>query len=46
MAGDHPTLLRALGLVVDLRVADLTGCARRNWLSARSSSPATAAPAG
>lgn len=34
-AGDHPALLRALGLVIDLTVLDLDRLARAEWLSAR-----------
>lgn len=35
MAGDHPALLRALGLAVDLRVADPQRLRTSEWLSAR-----------
>ncbi|SDI33148.1 hypothetical protein SAMN05192558_107172 [Actinokineospora alba] len=35
MAGDHPALLRALGLVIDLKVADPDRLRRSRWLSAR-----------
>jgi hypothetical protein len=34
MAGDHPTLLRALGLVIDLKVADPNRLRSSRWLSA------------
>lgn len=35
MAGDHPALLRRLGLVIDLRVADPARLLKSQWLSAR-----------
>ena len=35
MAGDHPALLRRLGLVIDLRVADPARLLLAQWLSAR-----------
>ena len=35
MAGDHPALLRRLGLVIDLRVADPARLLQAQWLSAR-----------
>jgi len=35
LAGDHPALLRRLGLVVDLRVEDADRLRRSEWLSAR-----------
>ncbi len=35
LAGDHPALLRALGLVVDLVVADPDRLRQSSWLSAR-----------
>ena len=34
MAGDHPTLLRQLGLVIDLKVADPDRLRSSEWLSA------------
>jgi hypothetical protein len=34
MAGDHPTLLRTLGLVIDLKVADPDRLRSSRWLSA------------
>lgn len=34
MAGDHPALLRTLGLVIDLRVADPARLRSSEWLSA------------
>lgn len=37
MAGDHRALLRRLGLVLDLRVADPSRLKRSQWLSARAS---------
>ena len=37
MAGDHPALLRRLGLVIDLRVADPARLLQAQWLSARGS---------
>jgi hypothetical protein len=35
LAGDHPALLRRLGLVVELRVADPARLKKSQWLSAR-----------
>ncbi len=35
MAGDHPALLRRLGLVIDLRVADPARLQQAHWLTAR-----------
>ncbi len=35
MAGDHPALLRRLGLVIDLRVGDPARLLQAQWLSAR-----------
>jgi len=35
MAGDHPALLRRLGLVIDLRVADPARLLQAEWLAAR-----------
>ncbi len=35
MAGDHSELLRRLGLVIDLRVADLKRLRRSQWFAAR-----------
>jgi len=35
MVGDHPALLRRLGLVIDLRVADPSRLRQSQWLSAR-----------
>lgn len=35
MAGDHPALLRALGLVIDLKVTDPDRLRRAEWLCAR-----------
>ena len=35
VAGDHPALLRRLGLVIDLRVADPARLLQAQWLSAR-----------
>lgn len=35
MTGDHPSLMRRLGLVVDLRVTDPSRLRQSSWLSAR-----------
>lgn len=35
LAGDHPALLRRLGLVIELRVSDLAQLAKSAWLSAK-----------
>jgi hypothetical protein len=35
LLGDHPGVLRRIGLVVDLKVADLKKLAKSNWLQAR-----------
>jgi len=35
MAGDHPALLRRLGLVIDIRVADPARLLQAQWLSTR-----------
>ena len=35
MAGDHPALMRRLGLVIDLRVLDPSRLRQSRWLSAR-----------
>jgi len=35
LLGDHPAVLRKLGLVIDLRVDDLDQLARSEWLSAK-----------